>query len=406
MKTRSAGQVASMRARPRQFRWLLPILFLIAMSFLSVSAGADDTLILTNDMKNGTLEGCSGGACTFEGAAIPRASIYYIGLDAELPPPAPQDGTRDEVHLRDGSVHPGPLMSIDATNVVTASAVHPRKLVTWIWLTPLTSGEGQGQAAPPTGSDAAGDAAEARPIYAWDGTIRVENEYNGNLGNSGSGHHRWRAEYRVKLFEVMHGTSPFKKLEPQQLDYEIHADQAYEIEWDADDYRSLTMLGVARGRLTGEDFAGNRYLTGNIVSLDAPLIASHQPPHSFATYFDGFLPYYQDVLTRMHSGSGPGWYFLDLGFSQDTYARARALYDGIRRGGTLPPVVSDPDHEFLEHVPPWMLHFTYLVGRLDHPEQSEVHGGFTLSYDGHWPDAPDQITVEWSFARTRVSDQP
>jgi hypothetical protein len=122
-----------------------------------------------------------------------------IGLDAELPPPAPQDGTRDEVHLRDGSVQPGPLMSIDATNVVTAGAVHPRKLVAWIWLTPLIPGQGQGQAAPST-TTADGDADEKkdRLAYEWEGTIRVENRYN----DAKYGRHRWQAEYRVKFLEA------------------------------------------------------------------------------------------------------------------------------------------------------------------------------------------------------------
>ncbi len=259
------GRVASMHLRPRHLRRFLSALFVAAAAVLPVSAAADDTLILTDgSMKTGSVDGYAGGVCTFDGAPVPRASIYYIGLDAELPPPQLQDYTRDEVHLRDGSVHPGPLVSIDADNVVTGSAIYPRKKVAWIWLTPLPVGTGQGTGvAPPATTET-----DRHPTYAWDGTIRVENRYN-----SGKyGWHNWRATYRIKLIEVDNRTSfagppsgphvPIKDLEPQQLDYEIHADQNWTVEWGSAGTKTVTMLGMARGDLTREDFAGYRYLTG------------------------------------------------------------------------------------------------------------------------------------------------
>jgi hypothetical protein len=374
---------------------LLLVLIVIGSALVPARAAAEDTLILTDGVRTGSVEEYSGDICRFDGTAILRSSIYFIGLDAELPPPAPQDGMRDEVHLRDGSVHQGSLISIDATDVVTEGAVHPRKQVSWIWLTPMQQGAGQGTtpAAPP---DATGGARGRNSIYEWEGTIRVENQYSGKMGR-----HRWRAEYRVKLLEVQSGTSPIINLEPQQINYEIQADHAYEIMWAADDFRSLTMLGAARGRLTTTDFAGNRYLIGKIVTLDEPLAAPHQPPRSFASYSDQFMPYFKDALFRIESEPEPGRYFLELRFREHLYARARALYDGIRRGGTLPPVVSDPDQEFLEHVPAWMPDHTYLAGRIDQPEQKEVRGAFTLSLEASWLDAPQEIAVEWHFARTR-----
>ena len=48
---------------------------------------------------------------------------------------------RDEVHRRDGSVHPGRLVGIDADEVVTGQGRHPRATVAWVYLTPVEAVE-------------------------------------------------------------------------------------------------------------------------------------------------------------------------------------------------------------------------------------------------------------------------
>ncbi|MGH9366040.1 MAG: hypothetical protein ACRD1B_12370 [Thermoanaerobaculia bacterium] len=92
---------------------------------------------MTDDsVKIGTLARCTATLCVLSGTEIPRSTIRYIGLGAKLPPPPPRDPSRDEVHRIDKSIHPGPLLSVDADTVATASTTHPRKSVAWIYLTP------------------------------------------------------------------------------------------------------------------------------------------------------------------------------------------------------------------------------------------------------------------------------
>jgi hypothetical protein len=54
-----------------------------------------------------------------DSASIPRQSIFMIGLgDPPLPPPRVRNPLQDELHLRDGSIHPGPLVSLDARRAI------------------------------------------------------------------------------------------------------------------------------------------------------------------------------------------------------------------------------------------------------------------------------------------------
>jgi hypothetical protein len=398
--------------RPRTVSAVLRIflltLIVVAAGLAPGGASAEDTLLATDGMRTGTLEGCADDVCRFDDAAIPRASIYYIGLDAELPTPAPQNPLADEVHYRDGSIHPGRLVSIDAMRVVTATAIHPRKEVAWIWLTPMLGG--QGQAAPSTTPE------EEAPTYEWEGTVAVENRYDGEAGR-----HLWQAEYRVKFREVPEGVTPggdgtdypSVNFIPLDLAYEIHADQT----WDRGSHSvytnaageilgaELTMRGVASGRLSGERMRdGGQYgrygIYGNMVRILTPLPATQEVPESLASGFD-----YTDYSDKVSQPVEPGWYAIYVGnFPHDSPQEKRAYYRGIERGGREPPAFLDPDEDFLHWIPSHMDGAVGVIGRLDHPDQGEIRGRHTFPAQG--PGGPEdrdrvQITIEWSFTRTR-----
>jgi hypothetical protein len=403
-----------------RWRLALPVLrtFVLALAVtttaaVSSRAHAEDTLLLTNGMRTGSVEGCAGDVCTFDGAPVPRTSIYYIGLDAELPPPTPQDPIRDEVHLRDGSIHPGPLVSIDADNVVTEGATHQRKEVAWIWLTPRLGGQGQAAPAPIP--------EEEGPTYEWNGTVTVENRYSGEAGR-----HLWKAEYRVKFLEVPDGATPggdgtdypSAAFIPLDLAYGFHADQnwdrgAFTLQTNAAGeiiYADVTMRGAASGRLGGERMRdGGRYgrygIYGNMVQILTPLPATQEVPESLASGFD-----YTDYSDKVSQPVEPGWYVIWVGrFPYESPQERRAYYRGIERGGREPPFFPDPDEDFLHWIPSHMDGAVAVIGRLDHPDQAEVRGRHTYPEQGPGGSEDrdrERITIEWSFTRTRVPDQP
>jgi len=402
-------------------RYRLVHLALALLILAACDAGTRDTLIMTDGaMKTGTLAGCAGDVCTFDGAPVPRAGIRFIGLDAELPVPAPRDPLRDEVHFHDVSIHPGPLIAIDATSVVTAAAVHRRTDVAWIWLT-LAPG-GLGNTAPPTAaSETDAEEEEDRPTYAWAGTIKVENRYGGPTG-----HHLWQAEYRVKLLEVptdgnrpgrQIGVSfPTNNLEPVELTYDIAADQ----NWNGGPYRvkfdgggrvvngDVTMRGRAAGRIEGQTLVESRVLGGDVVRLDAPAATPQEPAAGIATEAE-----YRQYQQNYFSPAEPGWYFISIGFvghhmdhggQTGPPARLLSIYDGIVRGGLEPPFFSDPYKDFVHWIPAYGTGVG-VVGRLDDPDQAEVRGALAFARDIKLFSG-ERITIEWSFTRTREPDQP
>ncbi len=386
---------------------ILLLTIVIASGLVPGRAPAEDTLIVTDGMRTGSVDGYAGGVCTFDGTAVPRGSIYYIGLDAELPPPAPQDPMRDEVYLRNGTVHPGPLVSIDADKVVTENDSHARKQVAWIWLTPRLPG--QGQAVPPTATT--DPAAEQQPTYEWDGTIRVENRYDGSEGR-----HLWRAEYRVRFVEVPYGmdihTFPFNDIVAEDFAYEIHADQ----NWNRNTYApatnaagkiymgEVTMQGVARGQLRGDRLRDGDVLRGDIGRLAGPLPTADAPLASFASEQE-----YQQYLSDAEVSGEPGWYVIGIAFNFAAPEK-RALYNGIERGGREPRVggpSGDPDVDFLHWIPPFMPDGTQVIGRLGAPDQADVRGDLTFPFQGPGGLGDRaQLSVEWSFTRTRVPGRP
>ena len=389
---------------------LVLTLMVMASALSSRRAAADDMLILTDGMKTGSVERYAGGVCTFDGAPVPRASIYYIGLDADLPPPTPRDPMRDEVHLRDGSVHPGPLVSIDAANVATETAIHPREKVAWIWLTPVPPG--QGQAAPPSTAEE-----PDRRTYEWVGIIKVENRYAGRAGR-----HLWQAEYRVKLLEVPTNSTkpgryplavsfPTNALEPIEIEYEIKADQ----NWDGEGYKiaygannvlisgDVTMRGRAGGRISGQTLVDSRVLLGDLLRLDAPAAAPQPPTAGITTQAD-----YDRYLENAYSPVEPGWYYISIGFGGHDMdyggktgppARLLSVYDGIVRGGLHPPFFDDPYLDFVHWIPAYGSDVV-MVGRLDDPDQATVRGALNFARDANVGPG-EHITIEWSFTRTR-----
>jgi hypothetical protein len=66
-----------------------------------------------------------------------------------------------------------------------------------------------------------------------------------------------------------------------------------------------------------------------------------------------------------------------------------------------PPLTAAPDQDFVFAIPNWMPDITYIAGRLEHPDQADVRGEFTLDFEMGDDDVPQQIKVEWSFTRTR-----
>jgi hypothetical protein len=381
-------------------------------------AATEDTLILGDSVKTGTIDGYADDVCSFDGVGIPRASIYYIGLDAEMPPPQPQNPLRDEVHLRDGSIHAGRLLSIDDEVVATENARHPRKAVAWIWLTPLGQTGGTGEA-----STAANPSAEetpaTRPSYEWAGTIRVENRYSGSIG-----HHRWQAEYRVRFLEVpttseVPGRSlgkslPVSEVAPLEFSYRLDADQnwgggPFTISYGANNQvisGDVTIRGQSSGRVDGPVLVESRVLLGQVLRLDQVPDNRQSSPADFSTVSE-----FYDYLGNFMQPAEPGWYNITVNFfghdmihnglSLPPY-KALSLYRGMRRGGAMPPFFDDPDEDLVHWLPEWMPDGMNIVGRLDDPDQSEVRGAYTLPANVPGGQGePGQIAVEWSFARTQ-----
>lgn len=368
---------------------------------------------MTDGMRTGAVEGYADGNCMFDGAAVPRASIYFIGLDAELPVPTPQDYMRDEVHLHDGSVHPGRLVSIDADNVVTDSASYSRTEVAWIWLTPMPPGEGQAAPSTPPGEDAAEE--QDRPTYLWAGTIEVENRYAGRVGR-----HRWQAEYRIKLLEVpTNSTTPGRQLnvsfasdnlEPLELAYEIAADQNWDGEGHKVQYNNgtvvngdVTMRGRADGLISGQTLVDAGVLHGSILRLDAAT-ASAQPPTADIATEAAYVEYMQNYSSPIEAG----WYVIYVGFvghdmdyrgETGSPGKLLSIYDGIVRGGLQPPFFPDPYQDLVHWIPAYGSDVA-VVGRLDDPDQAEVSGALSFSRDGNVGPG-EQISIEWAFTRTR-----
>jgi hypothetical protein len=103
--------------------------------------GPDVVIQHDHQVLRGALQRCTAEACTLNGKTIARSSIDWIGLRRQPPPPGAQSAVADEVHLTDGSVHSGTLVTVDAATVVMDSGAYPRDRVEWIHLGKSETGE-------------------------------------------------------------------------------------------------------------------------------------------------------------------------------------------------------------------------------------------------------------------------
>lgn len=130
----------------------------------SMDPAADLLILGDGETRVGELQGCAASSCTFAYSPVNRESIAWIGLrTGESSPPAVRYPDADEVHLVDGSIHPGRLLGISASRVFTDRASFERLQVTWVHLAgvepeaPLPpsgappGGPGEGEAPPEPG---------------------------------------------------------------------------------------------------------------------------------------------------------------------------------------------------------------------------------------------------------------
>jgi hypothetical protein len=119
------------------------VVLALAVGAMPALAEARDLFILGSEVRRGQLLSCDAAECRIDKTAVPRRDIVMIGLDdPPLPPPAVRAPGEDELHLRDGSVRPGPLVSLDARRVVTPARAYDRDEVRWIYLAPPPAGFG------------------------------------------------------------------------------------------------------------------------------------------------------------------------------------------------------------------------------------------------------------------------
>lgn len=261
----------------------------------------------------------------------------------------------------------------------------------------------------------------SQATYVWEGTIDVENRYNGTQGR-----HKWTGEYKVKFLEVPSTSQRpgriigqdfrINDFIPQELIYTIHADH----NWDKDawgpkqtasgaiEYHDVTYSGVAQGRVTAADGLNVndlRYLLGDLNRLDSPHSGSSDNHHDFASY-EEYASYLENAAAPLEQG----WFNMSIGFigwarTDESEAqgrkRQRDMYKGIDRGGREPMFFEDPNADFIHWIPAFSPDGINVVGRLDSPDQREVSGSYSFPFGG--PDDSQMISMKWFFTRTPIA---
>ena len=357
----------------------------LAIALLSPAATAlagpgPDTLILREGgFFRGSLASCDDVTCLFNGNEVSRSRIAMIGLAAGAPLPVPVDPMRDEIHFADGRMEPGPLVSVDAKQVVTKTRAFPRKSVRWIWLGVDGARPRRRSPARTTNTEEAVTGA-----WLWEGKIRVRN----HRAEDKFGLHDWIATYRVSLVEwngALELAGDFR--------YEIEVkEHEHRVVWTSRPAETFIYRGDASGVFRGDDKPAE---VGGIIS---PLDGVLPPRHSPGTFdsYNAAAEWGQEE----HNRGDPGWYMLAGGLERDaqrSIAERRAWYEGIEISGTLfdRPDFDPTDEMLVTNVPPLAF---WLRGRLDRGDQKVVRG--TTSY----PEAGNiTMSVEWDFTRRPVA---
>ncbi|MFI5167986.1 MAG: hypothetical protein ACHQQS_15365, partial [Thermoanaerobaculales bacterium] len=122
------------------------------------AGNATDAVILRDGTEQkGALKSCVAGQCQLGAQFYPRDSIEWIGFAVGITrPPEIVNLDKDEAHLRDGTVHAGALVGVNASDVVLQDGQYPRGNVAWVHLvigpppTPQGGGPGTERTPAPT----------------------------------------------------------------------------------------------------------------------------------------------------------------------------------------------------------------------------------------------------------------
>jgi hypothetical protein len=287
----------------------------LAASLTSTPAEARDLLILRSELRRGELLSCDTSACRLDGSTIPRRDTVWIGLgDPPLPAPAVRNPLADELHLRDGSVRQGPLVSLDARRVVTPARVYERREVRWIFLAPPPAGSagggGGGGAA-----DGGGGGADGTCGF-WIGTVGRRGVFRNLASPDNTLTETVRTVYTVRLREGPRSTPGTMSIGTRNV-----LGRAVDLQTD-----DATVRERLRATLSGP--GGNR-------------VAGSGTGHIGAGTGGGHL-----VLAE---SSGPTYYQFDVGTDRYQYpVTVRWVYGDIQhleRGPAPIYVGKDPDPE-------------------------------------------------------------
>jgi hypothetical protein len=97
--------------------------------------GGDRLVLRSGETRTGSLTGCGGSACLFNGSAVPRDEIEWIGLSGAFPPmPQVDNPGIDTIFLAGGDVKHETFETVNANTVLTDRGSYPRGNVRWIHL--------------------------------------------------------------------------------------------------------------------------------------------------------------------------------------------------------------------------------------------------------------------------------
>ena len=114
-------------------------------------AGQDVLVLRSGGIVRGDLDWCFGDACSMAATPFSTDEIEWIGLGrANASPPAPEQSETDEVHLDNGTIHPGSLQSVGDQLVLSGTGGHDRTDVAWIHLV-IGEEEEEEEDVPPVG---------------------------------------------------------------------------------------------------------------------------------------------------------------------------------------------------------------------------------------------------------------